>query len=354
MSDWIGQLEQKIRDYRRHSRYLLIALIWSLMWLPNPVSAVVQFQKAFIAEHLDRHPDQAFAKFAKRKARCHICHQGKGNKHNNVYGTQLAKLLDHKKDKKDTAKIVVAIRKVAKLPFDPSDKAGETFADRIAASQLPGGILDELKKQPQLTAVNLFDGKTLDGWIGSTDAYEVRDGLLASLPGKSGNLYTKEEYSDFVLRFEFRLTPGANNGIGIRTPLQGDAAYVGIELQVLDNSAEMYADLKPYQFHGSAYGIAAARRGHLKTVGEWNSQEVRCSARQITVILNGETILDTNLDEAAHGRKTLDGQAHPGRVRRTGHIGLLGHGSVVEYRSLKIQDFATIEENTPETSAKLR
>jgi hypothetical protein len=89
-----------------------------------------------------------------------------------------------------------------------------------------------------------------------------------------GNLYTEKEYSDFIFRFEFRLTPGANNGLGIRTPLQGDAAYVGYELQILDNDAPVYAHLKPYQYHGSVYGIIPAKRGYQKPVGEWNSQEV--------------------------------------------------------------------------------
>ena len=92
--------------------------------------------------------------------------------------------------------------------------------------------------------------------------------------GSGGNLYTEKEYSNFILRFEFQLTPGANNGLGIHAPLGGDAAYQGKELQILDNTAEKYAKLKPYQYHGSVYGIIPAKRGFLKPIGEWNSQEV--------------------------------------------------------------------------------
>jgi hypothetical protein len=308
-----------------------------LIGLPSTACAVVQYQKVFISEYLNEHPDEEFATFAKRKARCYLCHQGKGNKHNNVYGAHLAKLLDHKKDKKDVEKIAAALRKVAKLPFDPAAKEGETFGDRIQASKLPGGELADLKKQPADAFVDLFDGKSMRGWTGSTESYEVRDGVLASLPGKSGNLCTEAEYSDFILQLEFRLTPGANNGIGIRAPLTGDAAYAGIELQVLDNTAQEYAELKPYQFHGSAYGIAAAQRGHLKPVGEWNEQVVRCLGRKIEVMLNGKTILDIDLDQVAPANKTIDGKDHPGLERTAGHIGLLGHGRVVEYRNLRIQ-----------------
>ena len=86
-----------------------------------------------------------------------------------------------------------------------------------------------------------------------------------------GNLYTEKEYADFIYRFEFQLTPGANNGLGIRAPLTGDAAYVGMELQILDNTAPIYANLHEYQYHGSVYGVIPAKKGFLKPVGEWNS-----------------------------------------------------------------------------------
>ncbi|MCK7534569.1 MAG: DUF1080 domain-containing protein [Marinilabiliales bacterium] len=85
--------------------------------------------------------------------------------------------------------------------------------------------------------------------------------MIVIKPGddSGGNLYTEKEYSDFVFRFEFQLTPGANNGLGIRTPMEGDAAYAGMELQILDNTAAIYADLEPYQYHGSVYGVIPAQ-----------------------------------------------------------------------------------------------
>jgi hypothetical protein len=111
--------------------------------------------------------------------------------------------------------------------------------------------------------VSLFNGQDLRGWTGENHSYAVEDGTIVIRPTESGgNLYTEKEYSDFIFRFEFRLTPGANNGLGIRTPLQGDAAYVGYELQILDNDAPVYAHLKPYQYHGSVYGIIPAKRGY--------------------------------------------------------------------------------------------
>ena len=120
---------------------------------------------------------------------------------------------------------------------------------------------------------SLFDGQTLNGWIGDTTGYMVRDGAITVTP-QGRNLYTAQEYADFILRFEFKLTPGANNGLGIRTPPQGDAAYLGMELQILDSTHEKWANLKDWQYHGSCYGVAPAEQGHLMPTGSWNRQEV--------------------------------------------------------------------------------
>ncbi len=163
--------------------------------------------------------------------------------------------------------------------------------------------------------------------------------MIVIKPGddSGGNLYTEKEYSDFVFRFEFQLTPGANNGLGIRTPMEGDAAYAGMELQILDNTATIYADLKPYQYHGSVYGVIPARRGFLRPVGEWNYQEVTVRGTKIRVVLNGATIVDGDIAEA-RDKGTMDGEDHPGLKNSKGHIGFLGHGSVVRFRNLRIKE----------------
>ncbi len=181
---------------------------------------------------------------------------------------------------------------------------------------------------------SLFNEKNLEGWTGATDSYLVEDGKIVCPEHGGGNLYTVEEFSDFIVRFEFKLTPGANNGLGIRAPLEGDAAYVGMELQILDDSAEQYQDLKPYQYHGSIYGVVPAKRGYLRPVGEWNFEEVIAKGSNITVNLNGETIVDADL---ATVKQPIDGRAHPGLQRNKGHIGFLGHGSRVEFRNIIIR-----------------
>jgi len=131
------------------------------------------------------------------------------------------------------------------------------------------------------------------------------------------------------------LTPGANNGLGIHAPLEGDAAYVGKELQILDNTAEKYANLKKYQYHGSVYGVISAKRGYLKPVGEWNEQIVEVKDSQIKITLNGTTIVDGDYIEASKNG-TIDGKEHPGLKRKKGHIGFLGHGDVLYFRNIRI------------------
>jgi len=201
----------------------------------------------------------------------------------------------------------------------------------------------------------LFDGTNMHSWTGNTTDYVIEDGNIAIRPkpgkGSGGNLFTKEEFSDFVYRFEFQLTPGANNGLGIRAPLEGDAAYAGMELQILDNDAPIYKDLKVYQYHGSVYGTIPAKRGFLKPTGEWNYEEVIAKGSKIKVILNGTVILDGDI-EPFRKNGTPDHQEHPGLLRESGHIGFLGHGSPVQFRNIRIKDLSKKETATKATTKK--
>ena len=195
---------------------------------------------------------------------------------------------------------------------------------------------DEAKLDPKEAKdgfVLLFDGKTHDGWQGDLKGYVIEDGMLACKPG--GNLLTKKEYADFVFRFEFNLPPGANNGVGIRTPPNVNAAYAGMEIQILDDSHKKYAGwLKPYQTHGSIYGVVAAKRGHLKPTGKWNSEEIMCKGSQVKITVNGVVVVDADLSKID---KPIDGNKHPGLHNEKGHIGFLGHGDQVMFRNIRIK-----------------
>jgi hypothetical protein len=199
-------------------------------------------------------------------------------------------------------------------------------------------ITNELNEQEAKDGFELmFNGEDLTGWQGNTNGYVVKDGMIVVEPKLGGgNLYTAKEYSDFIMRFEFQLTSGANNGLGIRAPLGGDAAYKGMELQILDNTADKYKNLKPYQYHGSVYGVVPAERGYLKPVGQWNYQEVIAKGNRIIVILNGTTIVDEDIKKASTP-KTMDGRNHPGLLREKGYIAFCGHGDKLAFRNLRIK-----------------
>ncbi len=200
----------------------------------------------------------------------------------------------------------------------------------------------QAQQKPEKGFTPLFNGKNLDGWIGNTTSYRTEKGKIIVDPKGTGggNLFTAKEYGNFILRFEFLLTPGANNGLGIHAPLEGDAAYVGKELQILDNEADKYAGLHDYQFHGSVYGVMPAKRGYLKAPGEWNQQEVIVEHPRIKVVLNGTTILEGDYLEASKNG-TLDHKDHPGLQRSEGHIGFLGHGDEVHFRNIRIKELPT-------------
>jgi len=193
---------------------------------------------------------------------------------------------------------------------------------------------NQAAKEAKEGFVSLFDGKTHEGWQGDTKGYVIENGTLKCKPG--GNLFTKKEYADFIFRFEFKLPPGGNNGVGIRTPTNVNPAYGGMEIQILDDGHKKYAGwLKPYQVHGSIYGVVPAKRGHLKPAGEWNCEEIMCQGPKVKVTVNGVVVVDADLSKID---KPVDGNKHPGLHNKKGHIGFLGHGDQVEFRNIRVKE----------------
>ena len=180
----------------------------------------------------------------------------------------------------------------------------------------------------------LFDG-TLDAQV-DREHHQLRSPSTERSTSRrstaaSGNLYTKKEYGDFILRFEFalRAEKGVNNGIGIRTPMGVDAAYHGMEIQMLDHDAPIYKNLRVYQQHGSVYGIIPAKRVKFPPLGTWNVEEIRAVGDRITVTVNGEVILDGDIREACQGhnvapRRRQEEPLHGGSPQPPGVVQRLG------------------------------
>ena len=182
---------------------------------------------------------------------------------------------------------------------------------------------------------SVFNGKNFNGWMGPTENYQITEGSIQCIKGKGGTIYTKDKYNDFIVDFELKLPAGGNNGLAIRYPGKGNPAYNGMcELQVLDSEHSRYAKLDPRQYHGSAYGIAAARRGFLKEIGELNQQEVTVVGSHIIAILNGSLILDSDLSKA---ESFMANKKHPGLKNIEGHFGFAGHNDPVAFRNIRIK-----------------
>ncbi len=221
--------------------------------------------------------------------------------------------------------------------------------DALAANAL--SPTSELTPQEKAEGFDmLFDGTSLKKWTGDTATYVIKDGCITVNAAHWGNnIYTVNEYSDFVLRFEFALDrPGVNNGVGIRTPMNVDAAFHGMEIQILDHDDPMYADIAEYQVHGSVYGVIPAKRVKFRH-GEWNTEEIRAEGDRIKVTVNGKVILDGNIREACQGHAVgdpgeegnhymIDHRNHPGLFNKSGHIGFLGHGDGIRIRNVRVKE----------------
>jgi hypothetical protein len=205
-----------------------------------------------------------------------------------------------------------------------------TWIALSAAALLPAASLQADDWKP------LFNGKDLSGWEiaeGKPDAWIAEDGMLVCKGGGGGWLSTEKEYANYELELEFRVPPGGNSGVFLRSPREGNPAYVGMEIQVLDDAAKVYAKLLPEQYTGSIYDVQAAMPRVTKPAGEWQTMRILCDGRHVVVTTNGTQVIDANLDDYPGKVAT-----HPGLTRKTGYLGLQNHGSRLEYRNLRIRE----------------
>ena len=219
---------------------------------------------------------------------------------------------------------------ISKGPIQLQTHGGEIRWRNIYIKELEPACCDE----DEFTEI--FNGKNLDGWSGAVSNYKVINGSIQCKKGKGGTIFTEKKYNNFIVDFEFNLPPGGNNGLAIRYPGKGNAAYSGMcELQILDSEHPRYAKLDPRQYHGSAYGIVAAKRGHLKENGQWNHQTVTVEGSRIVVILNNQLILNADLNKAT---SFMANKKHPGIGLKEGHFGFAGHNDPVSFRNIKIKN----------------
>lgn len=191
---------------------------------------------------------------------------------------------------------------------------------------------DEVKPPEGFTA--LFNGSDLSGWkaTGKMDVWKADKGAIAVEKGGGGWLLTEKEFSDFELRLEFKMSKGANSGVALRTPTEGDPAYVGMEIQLIDDEG-WPGKLADYQHTGSIYDVVPSSKTNNKPIGEWNSMRIVCVGSKVTIEVNGKTVVDANLED----HKEKKGAKHPGISRGKGHVGFQSYNTLVEFKNVFIK-----------------
>jgi hypothetical protein len=205
-----------------------------------------------------------------------------------------------------------------------------TLLAPLALAAPAGG--DE-KPAPPAGFQALFNGTDLTGWKthgGRITSWGADKGVLYVKGGGGGWLMTEKEFGDFELRLEYKMPKGGNSGVALRSPLKGDPAYAGMEIQLLDD--EGHKGLKPWQHTGSIYGVVPPSKHVSRPLGQWNSMRIVAKGRRVSVELNGTKIVDANLDDCKK-----DFKSHPGLLREKGHLGLQNHGGRVEFRNLFVK-----------------
>lgn len=201
----------------------------------------------------------------------------------------------------------------------------------------------ELK--PAQPFVPLITGIGLDGWLvheGKESAWRREGDMISCLASTGGWLRTQAEFSDFVLKLQYRLQAGGNTGIGLRAPAVGNPTFTGLEIQLLDDTSPKYADLRADQYTGSVYyQVPATQKARLNLLNEWNDCEIRCLGDELTVKINGDIVNQVQLvkrqgeaamEEARQGSHLLS-QRPP-----LGHLALQSHSTRVDFRNIEIQD----------------
>ncbi|MEP0766230.1 MAG: DUF1080 domain-containing protein [Fimbriimonadia bacterium] len=179
---------------------------------------------------------------------------------------------------------------------------------------------------------DLFNGKDLSNWIVPGDQWQAKDGVIDCKGGSGGWLMSKEEFEDFEFRFEYRISKGGNSGASFRATLEGNPAFTGHEIQILDDHGQ------PPSKHGTAslYDAIAPTMNPSKPAWEWNEVFIRCVGRQLTVTQNGLRVMNVNLDDAAVNHPLEESVKMWNRAKK-GHFAFQDHGYPVQFRNVRVR-----------------
>jgi hypothetical protein len=211
-----------------------------------------------------------------------------------------------------------------------------TWIGLVAAACLGTVRADDKPVAPPEGFTALFNGKDLTGWkpTGKAEVWAAEDGSIVCKGGGGGWLLTEKEFADFEFRCEYRWgAKGGNSGVALRTPAKGDPAYVGMEIQLIDDEG-WPGKLADYQHTGSIYDVQPAKPAANKPIGEWSTVRIVCQGRKVVVEQNGKELVNANLDDY----KEKAEKNHPGLKRDKGHVGFQSYNIRVEFRNVYVKE----------------
>jgi hypothetical protein len=192
----------------------------------------------------------------------------------------------------------------------------------------------------------LFDGESLDAWRGfnRTDlpgGWSAADGAVTFTPGvESGDLITRETYTDFEFRFEWNVGPGGNSGVFFGVIEGNRRTYEsGPEMQLLDNAGHPDGR-NPLTAAGANFGLDAPTEDVTRAIGEWNETRIVREGDHVQHWLNGIKIVEYELgteEWKAKVSETKFAEWPDYGIHHEGHIGLQDHGDPVHFRNLRIR-----------------
>lgn len=189
--------------------------------------------------------------------------------------------------------------------------------------------------------IALFNTDDLTGWEvhdGKQASWQMQEGVISCIAPGGGWLQSQSTFSDFELQFEYRLSEGGNSGVALRYPGVGNPSLVGLEIQLLDDQAEKYQNIRPEQSTGSLYFVRAPKiRDAAKPAGEWNLCALRCIGNKLQVTINGQLVNDIDM---SHLSTLVEGVAKPITSVRSpmGSIAFQSHPTRIDLRHVYLHD----------------
>ena len=188
----------------------------------------------------------------------------------------------------------------------------------------------------------LFNEKDLKGWraTGNAAGWTVEDGAILCLAQKGGYLHTQKKFEDFELELEFRYEPQTNSGIFFHWSDLKDPVHTGLEIQILDTYGRDWVDK---QSCGALYDLVAPEVDAARPAGEWNQATLLCKGPFIEFELNGEPVLDVDIDQWDMLGRNPDGSGNKfkyawAKMPKKGYLGLQDHGGRIWFKNIRMRE----------------